>query len=138
MPGVTVTNGNDARMMKTNIQWIYFDLGWTLVDETAAHHVRLGMTCEQLAQLGKQHTVEELTQRTEAAASTFAPSPFRGMLEGLGLSEDQIDTVSRAVRYGKEEEVLFPGVPEVLAALAEHYTLAVMANQSAAPVRTKQ
>ena len=66
----------------------------------------------------------------ERAATDFAPSPFRGMLARLDLSNDQIDTVMDSFRYVSENEVLYPGVPELLSALSERFHLGVVANQS--------
>lgn len=66
----------------------------------------------------------------EEAATSFAPSPFQGMLTRLGLSEDQLAAIRGSVRYAKEIEKLYPGVPELLATLATRFKLGVIANQS--------
>ena len=111
-------------------KWIFFDLGWTLVDETEAHRSRLAETSTLLAAFGRQCSVDELMVLSEEAASAFAPSPFLGMLARLGLSKSQIAEVRSSVRYAKENERVYPGVPELLASLAEFYKLGVIANQS--------
>ena len=121
-----------------NIEWIFLDLGWTLVDETRAHRARLEGVRERLARFGLRHSVDELMSMCEHAAtdfapspfSDFAPSPFRGMLADLDLSDDRIRTVERSVRYEHENEILYPGVPELLASLSRRFKLGVIANQS--------
>lgn len=51
------------------------------------------------------------------------------MLARLNLSHDQVATVMDSDRYVKENEVLYPGVPELLATLSEQLKLGVIANQ---------
>ena len=119
-----------AEIMMNNLKWIFFDLGWTLVDETEAHRARFDVTRGHLAQFGLQHSVDELMQMCERAATDFAPSPFRGMLTRLNLSDVQIATVMGSVRYTMENEELYPGVPELLATLSDLFKLGVIANQS--------
>ena len=111
-------------------KWIFFDLGWTLVDETEAHRSRLEETRALLADFGKRYSVDQLMALCEESASAFAPSPFHGMLARLDLSDNQVATIRSSVRYGKENERLYPGVPELLASLSEFYKLGVIANQS--------
>ena len=113
-----------------NIEWIFLDLGWTLVDETRAHRARLKGVCERMEGLGLRHSVDELISMCEQAATDFAPSPFRGMLARLDLPDERICTVERSVRCEHENEVLYPGVPEILKALSRQFRLGVIANQS--------
>ena len=119
-----------ANQMTTKAKWIFFDLGWTLVDETGAHRARLEQTRDHLASWGHAYSVEELIGLCERAATRFAPSPFRGMLANLGLPADQVKVVTQSARYPKKLEVLYPGVPALLATLAEHFKVGVIANQS--------
>ena len=55
-----------------NIEWIFLDLGWTLVDETLAHRARLKGVCERMEGLGLRHSVDELMRLCEQAATDFA------------------------------------------------------------------
>ena len=113
-----------------NIEWIFLDLGWTLVDETLAHRQRLKGVCERMEGLGLRHSVDELMAMCEQAATDFAPSPFRGMLARLSLTEDQLRPLADSARYEHENEVLYPGVPELLETLSRKFKLGVIANQS--------
>ncbi|MDE2889914.1 MAG: HAD family hydrolase [Gemmatimonadota bacterium] len=114
----------------TNIEWIFLDLGWTLVDETRAHRARLRGVCERVGAFGMRHSVDELMWWCEQAATDFAPSPFRAMLDRLNLTEEQRHAVASAVRYEKSHEELYPGVPEMLETLSRKFRLGVIANQS--------
>ncbi len=113
----------------TNIDWIFFDLGWTLVDETEAHRARLDSTQHYLAEFGRVHSVDELMQMCERAATDYALSPFRGMLARLNLPEERVATILSSVHYPKDNEVLYAGVPELLAKLSEHFKIGIIANQ---------
>jgi hypothetical protein len=55
-----------------NLKWVFFDLGWALVDEAEAHRSRLAETSTILAGFGKQYSVDQLFSLTEQAASNFA------------------------------------------------------------------
>ncbi|MCC7145190.1 MAG: HAD family hydrolase [Phycisphaeraceae bacterium] len=114
-----------------NGKWIFFDLGWTLVDETGAHRVRLETVSKMLAGFGRSYRVEELIRLSEQASTDFAPSPFFALLDRLPISEAQVAAIRTAARYGKECEELYPGVKEILTLLAKNYRLGVIANQSA-------
>lgn len=114
----------------TNIEWIFLDLGWTLVDETRAHRARLRGVCERVGAFGLRHSVDELMRLCEQAATDFAPSPFRAMLARLDLTEEQRREVASANRYVKELEELYPGVPDTLDTLSRKFRLGVIANQS--------
>ena len=111
-------------------KWIFFDIGWTLVDETEAHRARLAETRALLAGFGQPYSVEQLMALCVQAATDFAPSPFHGMLASLGLSDAQLVEVRRSVRYAKAEERLYPGVPGLLASLSRQYKFGVIANQT--------
>ena len=51
------------------------------------------------------------------------------MLEYLGLFNDQRVTLMASARYVKEEEMLYPGVSDLLSALARRFSLGIIANQ---------
>jgi HAD superfamily hydrolase (TIGR01549 family) len=77
-----------------------------------------------------RHSVDGLMRMCVHAATNFAPSPFRAMLARLDLTEEQRRVVASSVRYEKEREVLYPGVPEILETLSRKFRLGVIANQS--------
>jgi FMN phosphatase YigB (HAD superfamily) len=42
-----------------DVRWLFFDLGYTLVDEEAAHEGRLQRLVEGLAHHGRRYSVDE-------------------------------------------------------------------------------
>lgn len=119
----------------TKFEWIFLDLGWTLVDETRAHRARLEGVCERVRTYGLSHSVDDLMRICEQSATDFAPSPFRGMLERMDLSEEQRRAVASAVRYEKSHEELYPDVSEMLETLSRRFKLGIIANQSEGTVK---
>ena len=113
-----------------DLKWIFFDLGWTLFDETPSHRDRLRGLMGVLGRFGCRMDVDELLQLCEKAATGFWPSPFLGMLTNLGLTGDQLAAARSAARYDHSHEVFYPGVPGLLCELSERYMLGVIANQS--------
>lgn len=117
-------------MKLSNVKWIFFDLGWTLVDETEAHRSRLHALRGQLERLDKHYSIDELVVLCEQSASDFVVNPFQGVLKQLGLSPIQINEVGSYGHYAKGSECLYPRVPELLATLFREYKLGIIANQS--------
>jgi len=110
--------------------WLFFDLGWTLVDESAAQRVRFAQAVAVLARNGVQSSVEELWALSHDAAAEFAESPFAGALARLGVDADVLQRVRTGAIYDHTHERLYPGVDALLARLGESYPLGVIANQS--------
>lgn len=112
------------------IKWVFFDLGWTLVDETAAHISRFERIQPFLKKMGAVKPVEALMSDCGASASRFSSSPYWGMLKTYGLSNEQLNEANIAAPYCKRDEVLYDGVPELLHQLSKSYRLGIIANQS--------
>lgn len=99
------------------VRWLFFDVGSTLVDETAAYDHRIR---EMIA--GSGVTYEQFQQKREE----FARQNMRGDLEAaafFGL---------RKTPWHHEDERPYPEAAEVLAALHDRgYRIGIIANQSA-------
>jgi HAD superfamily hydrolase (TIGR01549 family) len=116
-----------ANEMNMHTEWIFFDLGWVLVDETQAHRKRLEVVRDHL---DSDVSVDDLWQLCVQASTDFFPSPFLGMLGCLGIDQEQHDRIVSAARYDHKHEILYACVPELLARLREKFNLGVIANQS--------
>jgi HAD superfamily hydrolase (TIGR01509 family) len=116
----------------TEGRWIFFDLGWTLVDETEAHLERLAALRGFTPRLKKVGD-DEFLRICEEQASSFAASPFFAALEAV----DPGSFVSSRVRveYSHRRERLYPGVPELLRELNRSFRLGLIANQSSGTER---
>ena len=109
-------------------QWVFFDLGCTLIDETAAQRERFG----RLRRRGPPYAGlrdADYFERCEFHATHFASSPFLAMLQGLDPSG--WEAAKAEATYDPGAERLYPGVPGLLIELRDAYHLGVIANQSA-------
>ncbi len=111
--------------------WVFFDLGWTLVDETDAHLARFGRLRPYLVKYSPV-TADRFMLLCEQAATRFARSPFREAIESLGLSFEEASQIGGS--YDHSGERLYEGVHEVLAELGQSHNLGLIANQSAGTV----
>ena len=104
--------------------WIFFDLGWTLIDETDAHLERFG----RLRPLGPPYSEvrdAEYLELCVAHSTHFAPSPFLATLRTLDPAG--WESAKRHATYSHASERLYPGVRELLSRLGESFRLGVIA-----------
>jgi len=97
-----------------DLSWLFFDLGSTLIDETAAYNRRV-------------HTM--------VAGTGIAPSDFCAVMEAF-YRDGQKGDLEAAKHFGlrvpewtSEDEKLYPSTASVLALLSQNYRLGVIANQ---------
>lgn len=103
-----------------NVKWLFFDVGGTLVDETASFRRRVMRTIEIQKRLGNTYTpefLEEAMKRSALAGGSY----FRGAMKNIGISD--------FAPYDCIGEVLYPEAKDVLTALAKNYRLGIIANQ---------
>jgi HAD superfamily hydrolase (TIGR01509 family) len=112
----------------TESRWIFFDLGWTLVDETNAHLERLRNLRSAVPRLASVGDAEFL-RMCEEQASRFAASPFLAALQSV--DPEAFESARPGAWYDHRRECLFAGVPETLRDLKASFRLGLIANQSA-------
>lgn len=104
-----------------DIKWIFFDVGFTLVDETGLWLKRCeeqsGLIRIQEEPLPPERIYEEIL----AAAGDYRPD-YRALMSSLGYIE--------YAPYRKEYEKPEPEAPGVVKELSERYSLGIIANQS--------
>ena len=98
------------------IRWIFFDLGSTLVDETACADLR---TEALLRQLGAPDRETLLRRMAELAAENRLP--YKDAAKEFGLE---------TMKWPGHLEKLYPVVPELLRKLQGKYHLGIIANQN--------
>ena len=99
-----------------NIEWIFFDVGTTLIDETEAYNHRI-----REAISGTDITFEQFNERRRY----FAEQNLRGDLEAINYFGLQ------KTLWHKEDEIPYPDAENVLRYLHDKgYKLGVIANQS--------
>lgn len=115
----------------SGIQWVFFDLGSTLVDETQADLPRFEEVRRILASTGRSVEISDIVRCYEDAATDEYRRFFLGMLKRLAVDEELAAEIDKTALYRHELESLYPGAAESLAVLAGKYKLGVIANQSA-------
>ncbi len=110
-------------------EWLFFDLGGTLFDATAAVRGRAEAFVPHLAQLGIKVSAAQMVTAVYETATRFAPAPMVDAM--VALSVGQLDTgqVRDAAPYDHALEKVRDGAREVVARLAKSYRLGVLANQ---------
>lgn len=98
-----------------NIKWIFFDMGSTLIDESAAmeHRIR-----EVIA--GTEITYEQFVHKMQYYARQNKPGDLEA-IRYFGITK---------TLWHKEDEILYPDAIECLKKLGERYHLGIIANQS--------
>ena len=102
------------------MEWIFFDIGGTLADETKSLHRRAELTAKMQNKIGIHCTTEQIEEAMKKAASMGLPY-FQGAVDLLGLRG--------MVPYDAVGEKLYGDVKPVLEALHGKYHLGIIANQ---------
>ena len=116
------------------MKWIFFDLGWTLIDELEAHRHRFRLLQPFLKAISIEVGWSDFESKCQQAAAAFSPSPFSAALEMLGLSRELHQRAREIAIYDKQLERPYPGISEMLRALSGRYELGIIANQSAGTI----
>ncbi|MHB1000811.1 MAG: HAD family hydrolase [Armatimonadota bacterium] len=114
----------------SHIQWVFFDLGETLVDETIAMQDRFERLSRIIPEFGISCTIDDIHWAFESASAEYAPVVFIDALHRLGLDAVQAEAVRMRVPWASHLEQLVPGAVHTLSELQTRYKLAVIANQS--------
>ena len=102
------------------MEWIFFDIGGTLADETKSLHRRADLTAKMQNKMGIHCTTEQIEEAMKKAA-LMGRSYFQGAVDMLGLRG--------MVPYDAVGEKLYGDVKTVLEALNGKYHLGIIANQ---------
>ncbi len=104
-------------------KWLFFDLGYTLIDESTAHKKRINDCIEyQRRHYGKIFTYEQIYKEICRASADYREQ-FYGAMASLGIEEK--------TPYPKEFEKPCEDAETVLKTLSEKYSVGIIANQSA-------
>ena len=103
------------------IEWIFFDMGYTLINEDDAHSRRIEIAIEELSHIGVRVTREQFWEEIyRQGISGHSPVPLA--VKHFGLKH--------AVKYTSEGECAYDDAKETLLALkAKKYKLGIIANQ---------
>jgi len=103
-------------METRRIKWLFFDLGSTLIDESACDIYRT----HQLAAQEGAPPFGVIIDMLRQSARRLLP-PYKTVVKTLGLT---------AAEWPAQLETLYPGVPRLLNMLCGRYGLGIIANQN--------
>jgi HAD superfamily hydrolase (TIGR01549 family) len=112
------------------IRWLFFDLGNTLVDETAATEARLREVAFCFERHGGCCSVEDIRSALREASVEFAPRLITAAIAKLTDDADLRRSIEADLRYPKELETPYDGARQILRMLSSRYRIGVIANQS--------
>lgn len=99
-----------------SIKWIFFDIGSTLVDESACYEKRYRETTQNTA-VGYQEFKDKVIE-----FAAMSNSPYKEAVKHFGLQK---------TKWYSELETPYPSTESVLEVLSKKYNLGIIANQPA-------
>ena len=101
-------------MLMNKIKWIFFDIGSTLVDESAVYENRI-KEITQGNNIDRNEFVAKVIERAQTS-----PKPIVSAAEDYGVN---------VPAWRHDLEVLYPDTKEVLQRLSQKYKIGIIANQ---------
>ena len=110
-----------------NINWIFFDIGSTLVDESVAYQNRIEKTISG-SQVSYKDFVDRLIEsyRVNTQGNTEIAADFKNICASFSLPPAIWDS---------NDETVYPEAEEVLRELSKRYHIGVIANQKFRPCK---
>ena len=118
-------------MQLPDIRWVFFDIGYTLVNEDDAVGDRILQAQVALKNRGVTVSAEAIRAALEEAAAEYAPSPVSRAIAMLTDSEEHGERLKAQFAWRKDLERPYPEAERVLTALSRRYNIGILANQSA-------
>jgi HAD superfamily hydrolase (TIGR01509 family) len=112
------------------LQTIFFDLGWTLEDETPAQLDRAGRAATACQDCGRMISKEKLILLQEEGGRAGVPDVFKHALSRIGLKGEELKSVRQAAHWDTSLLQLYPDTFPTLEKLSRSHTLGLIANQS--------
>lgn len=109
-----------------NIKWLFFDIGYTLVNEDKCHSKRIKDTILKQKANGKEYSYNEIYEAMVQASSDYN-QPYPTALKLLGINELE--------PYPKELEIPYANSKSVLKKLHTIYNIGIIANQSEGTIK---
>jgi HAD superfamily hydrolase (TIGR01662 family) len=114
-----------------NVRWIFFDVGYTLLDETAAWYEQFGRLSTELTRRGRDVRGDTLWKTFNDACRDFAPRQWHAVCARFADNDAETNELVRLGGGWRHDlETPHAGAVETLRTLAKHYKLGIIANQS--------
>lgn len=114
-------------------RWIFFDVGYTLFDETPAWQGLFQAVSGELKKRGREVSREQIWRMYDEVCATYEPFQWKGLCRKLATSQaeaDELEKLSAAGGWSHDAEIAYPGVADVVRQLHGRYKLGIIANQS--------
>lgn len=111
-----------AMFEKADVKWVFFDMGYTLVDEGRVWERRFAEQAQTAGARKLGLTAGDLYNEVVLASRAYLPQ-WRTVAEKFRFDE--------VAPYRREEEILYGDAKEVLCRLSAKYRLGIIANQGA-------
>lgn len=111
------------------IDWLFFDIGNTLIDEDGPSAQRVADLQRALSSRSMRRSREEIESAILQACTEFAPRPIARATEILA-GDIPIEHILKEAPYRKEQERPYPETLPVLRQLSTCYHLGIIGNQS--------
>ena len=112
------------------MQYIFFDFGWTLEDETEAQIDRAKKAASATKAFGVETSADHILRLQEEGAELQVHEVFPYALSKLGLDERQQQEVNRKAAWDKTLLSLYPDAKAVLRKLKSTHFIGLIANQT--------
>ena len=113
------------------VRWVFFDVGYTLINEDDAVGDRVLQIQAALNDRGVSVSAEAIRASLEEAAAECAPSPVSRGIAMLTDSEELGESLKAQFAWRKDLERPYQEAERVLSALSRRYGIGIIANQSA-------
>lgn len=111
------------------MQWIFFDLGGTLIDESIQEARIIDVIISEFIRFGIAYSKYEVYNAMKDASVNYN-SVVKGAIRNLSKTEKQYNEVVNRAIYEHELEILYPNVIQTLEQLSKCFHLGVIANQA--------
>jgi HAD superfamily hydrolase (TIGR01662 family) len=111
-----------------NARWIFFDVGYTLLDETAAWQQRFEMMSKLLATRGMDVPVARMWKLFDDVCREFEPLQWLGLCKRLHINAAEATELGKGYQHALETP--HAGAVHLLAKLSAKYKIGIIANQS--------
>ncbi|GIP44546.1 haloacid dehalogenase [Paenibacillus sp. J45TS6] len=116
--------------MWSDVKWLFFDVGDTLVDEWIPVDHIMNQFVERAADRGYSITIQDVREKFIESYSNFIDSPMQYAISQLIEKEEDRAYIRPRLKFRKELETPYPEAKKILAQLGEHYRIGIIANQS--------
>jgi len=115
----------------SNAKWIFFDVGYTLLDETPAWDDRFAVLSRELSSNGRVVTVPQIWEMFAKVCTEFEPKQWIGLCQRLSRDESEYERAFNVADGWRHElQRPYPGTAEMLKSLVMRgYKLGIIANQ---------